>query len=147
MDRVVDPYAAPPDVSLTDTDDGTVLLHQRTGRYWQLNITGSRVLRRLLDGDTSETIAADLTASYGIDPQRAADDVGAAIRQLRSAELTVTGELTSWTVRGGRGRAGRRGGGVPRGHGNACRRSSRATCRRGGSLPAATPLTASGLTR
>ncbi|MEU4209149.1 lasso peptide biosynthesis PqqD family chaperone [Streptomyces sp. NPDC026206] len=74
---------------MTDTDDGTVLLHQRTGRYWQLNITGSRVLHRLLDGDTPETIAEGLAASYGIDPQRAADDVGAVIRQLRTAGLTV----------------------------------------------------------
>ncbi|MER0482814.1 lasso peptide biosynthesis PqqD family chaperone [Streptomyces sp. Edi2] len=77
------------DVSMTDTDDGTVLLHQRTGRYWQLNLTGSRVLHRLLDGDTPETIAAGLAASYGVDPQRAADDVGAVIRQLRAAGLTV----------------------------------------------------------
>ncbi|USA02001.1 hypothetical protein NCG97_17145 [Streptomyces lydicamycinicus] len=34
----------------TDTDDGTVLLNERTGRYWQLNATGGQVLRQLLDG-------------------------------------------------------------------------------------------------
>lgn len=77
------------DVSLTDTDDGTVLLHQRTGRYWQLNVTGSGVLRRLLDGDSPEGIAADLATEHGIDPQRAAQDVDAVIQQLQSAELTV----------------------------------------------------------
>ncbi|WP_260635641.1 lasso peptide biosynthesis PqqD family chaperone [Streptomyces angustmyceticus] len=77
------------DVSMTDTDDGTVLLHQRTGRYWQLNPTGSQVLHRLLAGDTPETVASDLAASYGVDPRRAADDVGAVIRQLRAADLTV----------------------------------------------------------
>ncbi|MEX2973680.1 lasso peptide biosynthesis PqqD family chaperone [Streptomyces sp. C184] len=78
-----------PDVSMTDTDDGTVLLHQRTGRYWQLNVTGSRVLHRLLDGDTPEGIADGLAAAHGIDPQRARQDVGAVIEQLRTAELTV----------------------------------------------------------
>ncbi len=77
------------DVSVTDTDDGTVLLHQRTGRYWQLNTTGSRVLRRLLDGDSPDGIAAGLAADYGIDPTRAAQDVSAVIEHLRTAELTV----------------------------------------------------------
>ena len=42
----------PSHVSITDTDDGVVLLQQRTGRYFQLNHTGGRVLRRLLDGGT-----------------------------------------------------------------------------------------------
>ncbi|MEV6563125.1 lasso peptide biosynthesis PqqD family chaperone [Streptomyces kronopolitis] len=78
-----------PDVSMTDTDDGTVLLHQRTGRYWQLNVTGSRVLHRLLDGDTPEAIADGLAAAHGIDPQRARTDVDAVVGQLRGAELTV----------------------------------------------------------
>ncbi|MFE2226318.1 lasso peptide biosynthesis PqqD family chaperone [Streptomyces kronopolitis] len=78
-----------PDVSMTDTDDGTVLLHQRTGRYWQLNVTGSRVLHRLLDGDAPEAIADGLAAAHGIDPQRARTDVAAVVGQLRSAELTV----------------------------------------------------------
>jgi predicted Rdx family selenoprotein len=77
------------DVSLSDTDDGTVLLHQRTGRYWQLNVTGSLVLRRLLDGDSAEGIAADLAVEHDIDPQRAAQDVDAVIRQLQTAELTA----------------------------------------------------------
>ncbi|MBV9024428.1 MAG: lasso peptide biosynthesis PqqD family chaperone [Streptomycetaceae bacterium] len=79
-----------PDVSMTDTDDGTVLLHQRTGRYWQLNITGSKVLHRLLDGESPETIAAGFAAAHGIDPQRAEHDVSAVIHQLCSAELVVT---------------------------------------------------------
>ncbi|MCL6299762.1 lasso peptide biosynthesis PqqD family chaperone [Streptomyces kronopolitis] len=78
-----------PDVSMTDTDDGTVLLHQRTGRYWQLNATGSRVLHRLLDGDAPEAIADGLAAAHGIDPQQARTDVAAVVGQLRTAELTV----------------------------------------------------------
>ena len=76
------------DVSVTDTDDGSVLLQQRTGRYFQLNVTGSRVLRRLLDGETPENIAADLASTYGIDRKRADQDVGAVIQQLKTAELT-----------------------------------------------------------
>jgi hypothetical protein len=79
-----------PDVSMTDTGDGTVLLHQRTGRYWQLNLTGSQVLHRLLDGESPETIAAGFAAAHGIDLQRAEHDVSAVIHQLCSAELVVT---------------------------------------------------------
>jgi hypothetical protein len=78
-----------PDVCTTDTEDGTVLLHQRTGRYWQLNTTGSGVLRRLLDGGTPEEVAAGLAAAHGIDPGRAARDVAAVIGQLREARLVV----------------------------------------------------------
>ncbi|MBZ4318929.1 lasso peptide biosynthesis PqqD family chaperone [Streptomyces sp. SCA2-4] len=78
-----------PDVSMTDTDDGTVLLHQRTGRYWQLNTTGSHVLHRLLDGDTPEAVAAGLAATHGIPEERAAADVDAVLGRLAAARLTV----------------------------------------------------------
>ncbi|MCQ4079498.1 lasso peptide biosynthesis PqqD family chaperone [Streptomyces sp. RB6PN25] len=74
---------------MTDTDDGTVLLHQRTGRYWQLNITGRQVLHRLLDGESPETIATAFAAAHGIAPQRAEHDVSAVIHQLRAAEVVV----------------------------------------------------------
>ncbi|MEU2158457.1 lasso peptide biosynthesis PqqD family chaperone [Streptomyces sp. NPDC019396] len=78
-----------PHVSMADTADGTVLLHQRTGRYWQLNTTGSRVLHHLLDGETPEGIAAGLVTEHGIDPRRAEQDVRAVIGQLHTAELVV----------------------------------------------------------
>ncbi len=78
------------DVSTTETADGTVLLHHRTGRYWQLNVTGSRVLRHLLDGDSAERTAADMAAAYDIDPRLAAQDVHAVMEELEAAGLVVT---------------------------------------------------------
>ncbi len=78
-----------PDVSVTDTDDGCVLLQERTGRYWQLNVTGTGVLRRLLDGDSPATIAADLVATYGIDQSQAEQDVEGVLSDLSKAQLTV----------------------------------------------------------
>ncbi|MEU8916012.1 lasso peptide biosynthesis PqqD family chaperone [Streptomyces nigrescens] len=78
-----------PDVVATDTDDGTVLLNERTGRYWQLNSTGGQVLRRLLDGHEAPRIAADVADRHGIDPQRAELDVTAVIEQLRAARLVI----------------------------------------------------------
>lgn len=79
-----------PDVSTTDTDDGTVLLNERTGRYWQLNNTGAHVLRELLDGHEPAGIAAALAGRYGIDPQQAERDVSAVIERLRGSELVIS---------------------------------------------------------
>jgi hypothetical protein len=78
-----------PDVSMTDTDDGTVLLHGRTGRYFQLNLTGRAVLRQLLEGESPATVANGLVVAHGIDAQRAKDDVKAVLAQLASAELVL----------------------------------------------------------
>lgn len=79
-----------PDVSTTDTDDGTVLLNERTGRYWQLNNTGAHVLRELLDGHEPAAIAGGLASRYGIDSQQAERDVSAVIERLRGSELVIS---------------------------------------------------------
>ena len=78
-----------PDVVSADTDDGTVLLHQRTGRYWQLNATGTDVLHHLLDGRQPDQIAADLAARYQVDLEQAERDVHAVIEHLRTAGLVA----------------------------------------------------------
>ncbi|MFE7540260.1 lasso peptide biosynthesis PqqD family chaperone [Streptomyces platensis] len=83
------PVRLHPDVVATDTDDGTVLLNERTGRYWQLNATGGQVLRRLLDGHEATRIAAEVADRHRIDHQRAALDVAAVIEQLRTAQLVI----------------------------------------------------------
>ncbi|MEU3990484.1 lasso peptide biosynthesis PqqD family chaperone [Streptomyces platensis] len=83
------PVRLHPDVVATDTDDGTVLLNERTGRYWQLNATGGRVLRRLLDGHEATRIAAEVADLHRIDHQRAELDVAAVIEQLRTAQLVI----------------------------------------------------------
>ncbi|MEU8780899.1 lasso peptide biosynthesis PqqD family chaperone [Streptomyces sp. NPDC048637] len=84
------PIRLHPDVVATDTDDGTVLLNERTGRYWQLNSTGGQVLRQLLDGHEPARIAADVADHHRIDLHRAELDVTAVIGQLRTAHLVIT---------------------------------------------------------
>jgi hypothetical protein len=76
-----------PQVSLAETDDGAVLLHERTGRYWQLNSTGFLVLRSLTHGETSEQAARTLASRHAIPAARARDDVTALLASLRSADL------------------------------------------------------------
>jgi hypothetical protein len=75
------------DVTTVDTDDGLVLLHERTGRYWQLNTTGTRVLRQLLDGRSAEDIARGMADRHGIDTDTARRDVQVVLARLRAANL------------------------------------------------------------
>nr|QCY49168.1 coenzyme PQQ synthesis protein D [Streptomyces huasconensis] len=79
-----------PDVSLAETPDGTVLLDQAKGRYWQLNATGARILRRLLDGHSPEEIARAIAAGCGIGLDRALRDVDLVTEQLDRAGLAVS---------------------------------------------------------
>lgn len=81
------PLRLHPDVCAADTDDGTVLLHLRTGRYWQLNNTGAHVLRALLAGHRPSDVAASLAARYNIEPEHAQRDVTTLIQQLCTATL------------------------------------------------------------
>ncbi|MFE7588831.1 lasso peptide biosynthesis PqqD family chaperone [Kitasatospora sp. NPDC057512] len=80
-----------PDVTLTPTDDGAVLLDERSGRYFQLNRTALLVLRSLLDGRTAEEAAADLGARYPVTADRARADVERLHETLRTAGLVTGG--------------------------------------------------------
>ncbi|GAA1963550.1 lasso peptide biosynthesis PqqD family chaperone [Amycolatopsis minnesotensis] len=78
-----------PDITTTDTGDGTVLLDERTGRYWQLNPTGAQVLDALLSGQRTEQIAARLAAENHLDTEQALRDVTALADRLHAANLVV----------------------------------------------------------
>ncbi|MFG2847665.1 lasso peptide biosynthesis PqqD family chaperone [Kitasatospora sp. NPDC048296] len=75
----------------TDTDDGAVLLSQRTGHYWQLNQTGAYALRRLLDGCTVDQVAEEFAAHFDIAQTQAHQDLTAMTERLRSSGLVETG--------------------------------------------------------
>jgi hypothetical protein len=74
-------------VSVTETEDGAVLLDQRSGRYWQLNPSGSLVLSTLLAGGTAEQAADAVVARYPVDAGRALADVRSLMDTLRAARL------------------------------------------------------------
>jgi hypothetical protein len=75
------------DVSIAETDEGMVLLDQRSGRYWQLNSSGALVLWRLFNGATLEQAAETLTTRYPVSRERASSDVAALVASLRAAGL------------------------------------------------------------
>ncbi|MEN1888979.1 lasso peptide biosynthesis PqqD family chaperone [Streptomyces mirabilis] len=80
-------FSLNPQVSLAETDDGAVLLHERTGRYWQLNTTGISVLRSLTSGQTCEQAAQTLASQHAISAMHARNDIAALLASLRSADL------------------------------------------------------------
>ncbi|MCB5907696.1 lasso peptide biosynthesis PqqD family chaperone [Streptomyces pinistramenti] len=75
----------------TDTDDGAVLLSQRTGHYWQLNRTGAYALQRLLAGCTTDQLAEEFAARFDIAPTQAREDLTAMTEQLQASGLAEAG--------------------------------------------------------
>lgn len=77
------------DISTTDTDYGTVLLDERSGRYWQLNGTGALVVQILRDGGTQAEAVTALVGQFEVDESQANADVAALLDGLRSAGLVT----------------------------------------------------------
>ena len=77
------------DVSTADTGTGTVLLDERTGRYFQLNPSGGLILKILLDGGSVADAVSAIVGEYAVDRSRAATDVEALYTALCEAGITV----------------------------------------------------------
>ena len=69
-------YTISPEAAFAAVEDGAVVLHMRTKRYYSLNETGTFVWRRLEDGIARAEIVAQIVDEY---------DVGVA-----EAEIAVT---------------------------------------------------------
>ncbi|GGM39181.1 hypothetical protein GCM10012275_07630 [Longimycelium tulufanense] len=77
------------DVTVTETDDGAVLLDERRGRYWQLNRTGAFVLKQICEGANAEKSAHRLAEREPVSPDDALTDVQKLVAGLRAAGLVV----------------------------------------------------------
>ncbi|MFF8321540.1 lasso peptide biosynthesis PqqD family chaperone [Streptomyces bobili] len=82
-------FALLPGVSVADTENGTVLLDERNGRYWMLNRTGAVVLRCLLDGESPQEAAQTLLRLYPDAPDLATAHVESLLDALRTAKVIV----------------------------------------------------------
>ncbi|MFD4407865.1 lasso peptide biosynthesis PqqD family chaperone [Nocardia sp. NPDC058499] len=78
------------DVSICPTDDGTILLDERHGRYWQLNATGAEILVAILDGATPDDVVRRLVDTRPVDRQRAAADITDLLTRLTRADLVTS---------------------------------------------------------
>jgi Coenzyme PQQ synthesis protein D (PqqD) len=74
-------------VTLTETEDGAVLLDERSGTYWQLNTSGALALSTLLGGGSDEQASDAVAQHYPVDPGRALADVRTLVSALRAARL------------------------------------------------------------
>lgn len=79
-----------PEVSTAETDYGTVLLDQRSGRYWELNPTGTLVVRTLLNGGSEEEAIQELVSEFTVDSAQATQDVSTLVEQLRASGLVTS---------------------------------------------------------
>jgi hypothetical protein len=77
------------DVSTAETDYGTVLLDERSGTYWELNPTGTVVIKTLLAGGDEAAAVEALLGEFEIDRAQAAQDVEALVRELRTTGLAA----------------------------------------------------------
>ncbi|MER7149850.1 lasso peptide biosynthesis PqqD family chaperone [Streptomyces lydicus] len=77
------------DVSTAETDYGTVLLDERSGDYWELNPTGTLVIKTLLDGGEEGDAVDALVARFDIDRAQATQDVATLVQELRASGLAA----------------------------------------------------------
>ncbi|MEV3993715.1 lasso peptide biosynthesis PqqD family chaperone [Streptomyces sp. NPDC049837] len=77
------------DVSTAETGYGTVLLDQRRGQYFELNPTGTLIVRVLMAGGDEAAAADALVEEYDIDRARAEEDVAALVAELRTSGLAA----------------------------------------------------------
>ncbi|MEU3352831.1 lasso peptide biosynthesis PqqD family chaperone [Streptomyces sp. NPDC037389] len=84
-------FALRPHVSTARTENGTVLLDETTGRYWQLNTTAAFILNTLIEGASTQEAAHRLRERHPTLPtEQAAGDVASVIRALSAAHLGAT---------------------------------------------------------
>ncbi|MEE4423401.1 lasso peptide biosynthesis PqqD family chaperone [Streptomyces bugieae] len=77
------------DVSTAETDYGTVLLDERSGDYWELNPSGTLVVKTLLGGGEERDAVDALVARFDIDRAQATQDVAALVQELRASGLAA----------------------------------------------------------
>ncbi|MEV0370684.1 lasso peptide biosynthesis PqqD family chaperone [Streptomyces sp. NPDC050636] len=84
------PLSLAPHITSARTPGGLVLLNTRTGRYWQLNDTGTLVLEHLLAGGSCTSAAAELRTRHPEAADRVEADTVGLLETLKSAELVTT---------------------------------------------------------
>jgi len=82
-------YTLSPDAACAAVEDGAVVLHMRTKRYFSLNETGAAIWRMLEDDVALSEIPVRLAERYDVDSDAAAGCVTRLLDELASEELIV----------------------------------------------------------
>ena len=80
-------YTISPDAAFAAVDDGAVVLHMGTKRYYSLNETGTFVWRRLEDGVVRAEIVAQVVDAYEVGMAEAEMAVARLVDELVQEEL------------------------------------------------------------
>ena len=80
-------YVLSPDAACAAVEDGAVVLHMRTKRYFSLNETGAAIWQMLEDGVALPEIATRLAEMYEIDAAAADGSVMRLLAELAAEEL------------------------------------------------------------
>lgn len=88
MKRVV----VSPDATCAVLDDGAVVLHMRTKRYFSLNATGAAIWGLLESETPVPAIVVRLTELYDVDAATASVSLDALIAELEAASLVAVAE-------------------------------------------------------
>lgn len=67
-----------------------VLLDTVSGRYFDLNPSGTLMLERLLAGDPADVVVAAVCGRFDAPPERVRSDLQALLAALRAAQLVDT---------------------------------------------------------
>ena len=82
-------YSLSPDAACAAVDDGAVVLHMGTRRYFSLNETGAAIWRMLEDDVALDEIPARLGTLYAVDAAVASSAVDRLLGEL-AAEYLIT---------------------------------------------------------
>lgn len=85
-------YTVSPDAAFAAVEDGAVVLHMRTKRYYSLNETGTFVWRRLEDGMARTEIVAHVVDEYDVGIAEAEIAVARLLEELMQESLICLAE-------------------------------------------------------
>jgi hypothetical protein len=80
-------YRLSPDAACAVVEDGAVVLHMRTKRYFSLNETGAAIWRMLEDDLPLPDIPSRLVVLYEVDAETAEGATTGLLEELASEEL------------------------------------------------------------
>jgi sensor domain CHASE-containing protein len=75
------------DLSWRQVEDEVIVVDLRSNEYLSINQSGTALWEMLVDGTTSETMAARLASDFGLDHDRARTDVEAFVAMLAERGL------------------------------------------------------------
>lgn len=85
-------FTISPDAAFAAVEDGAVVLHMGTKRYYSLNETGTFVWRRLEDGDPRTKIVTAMVETYDVGIAEAEMAVARLIEELQQEQLILPAE-------------------------------------------------------